>query len=303
LGAFKPALGLAKSHELFFFLADFHALNHSPNPSELREHSISLAATMMALGLDTKNSVFYAQSMVPEVAELTWYLSCIAPYGMMARAHSFKDAQAKNKEINTGVFCYPILMAADILLYDADAVPVGRDQKQHLEYARDLAMRMNNRKEGLFTVPEPIIGDAVGIIPGVDGEKMSSSTGNVISIFATAKQWKKQVMSIVTDSLGVSDAKDPEACNVFKIYKLLATETQTTALAEKYLAGGFGYGHAKLELLSLVQETFTAASDRYHELMANPEQVRAALVEGSTTARTLAREKLEQVRSSLGLFK
>ncbi len=302
LGAFRPALELAKNHELFFFLADFHAMNHGPSPKELREQSISLAATMMALGLDTQNSVFYAQSLVPEVTELAWYLSCYAPYGMMTRAHSFKDAQTKSKEINTGVFNYPILMAADILLYDADVVPVGKDQKQHLEYARDFAIRLNNRHEGLFTVPEPLIGKEQGLVPGTDGEKMSSSKGNVISIFATAKQWKKQIMGITTDSLGVDEVKDPENCNVFRIYQLLASEALTAELAQKYRGGGFGYGHAKLELLELVKEKFTASSDRYHELLQKPQEVREALDEGSKKARKIAQDKLVQVRSALGLF-
>jgi len=303
LGAFKPALELAENHELFFFLADLHALNHSPSPEDLREQSISLAATMMALGLDTKQTVFYAQSLVPEVTELAWYLSCFAPYGMMGRAHSFKDAMAKNKEINTGVFCYPILMAADILLYDANVVPVGKDQKQHLEYARDFAIRINNKYPELLTIPEPIIEKDLGLVPGTDGEKMSSSVGNVISIFATPKQWKKQIMGIKTNSLGVDDKKDPEGCNVFKIYKLLANEQQTAELAEKYRSGGYGYGHAKLDLLKVVEEQFTDPSERYHQLIQNPADVKEALTKGSETARNLAREKLESIRSAMGLFR
>ena len=301
LGAIQPAINLSNSHELFLFLADFHTLNNVNDRQTNWNHSIDLAATLLACGFDHKKHIFYAQSMVPEVTELTWVLSCMAPYGMLQRAHSFKDKQAKNIEVNCGLFNYPILMAADILLYHATHVPVGKDQKQHLEMTRDLAVRFNNAYGEQLTLPEPIISEEVGLIPGIDGEKMSKSKNNVISIFATDKQWKKQIMSIVTDSLGVEDKKDPEACNVFAIYKLLATPEQIAAMAESYRAGGYGYGHAKLALLECVKERFSAARDQYNDLIARPDDVVDILKEGSSRARQFAARTLQDVRQAMGL--
>jgi tryptophanyl-tRNA synthetase len=301
-GAIKPAIDFQKQHELFLFIADLHALNSDDTPEKITDQSLDLAATLIASGLDLNKGCFYAQSGVPEVCELAWILGCQAPYGMMLRAHSFKDAQAKGIEVNMGVFNYPTLMAADILLYDATLVPVGQDQKQHLEMTRDIAQRFNSRYGQTFVVPEPVISENVAVVPGTDGEKMSKSKGNVVPVFATDKDWQKAIMSIKTDSKGVDESKDPEACNVFKLYKLVAaSDSDVATMAGKYRAGGYGYGHAKQDLLAAVKARFTPMRDSYDQLRKNPDQLRRLLVQGSDKARVVAEEKLVQVRKAVGL--
>jgi tryptophanyl-tRNA synthetase len=301
-GAFRPMLDLQNQYDFFFFLADFHALNSDIAPAELRQNSYDMLATLLACGLDPAKGLIFAQSSVPEVSELAWIVGCQAPLGMLMRAHSYKDAVAKGLEVNMGVFNYPVLMAADILLYDADIVPVGQDQKQHLEMTRDLAQRFNNRYGDILTVPEPMISEEVAVVPGTDGQKMSKSKNNVVSIFATDKEWKKQIMAIVTDPATLEEPKTPDTCNVFALYKLVATPAETASLAAKYRAGNYGYGHAKLELLEKLKERFGPMRDRYFDLMKRPDDLRQVIVEGSRRARELARIKLDHVQAAVGVL-
>ena len=301
-GAFGPALKLAEKYELFFFLADLHALNSSPTSKELLENSLNMVATMLALGLEPDECVFYSQSGAPEVNELAWMLSCIAPYGFLTRAHSFKDAQAKNIDVNMGVFEYPLLMAADILLYDADIVPVGQDQKQHLEMTRDFATRFNNKYGNCLTVPEPLISEAVAVVPGTDGEKMSSSKGNVITLLSNEKQWKKQIMGIKTDSLGVDDPKNPDTCIIFKLFQLIANKPEVEVMHDKYVSGGYGYGHAKQDLLKAMVERFAEPSEKYFNYLNKPDELRDIIASGSKVARGMAIAKLNLLQQKVGLI-
>ncbi len=301
-GAYKPLIDLQDGYDFFCFLADLHTLNAQGTPAEMRANSYDMIATLMACGLDPARGCFFAQSAVPEVTELGWIIGCQAPYGMLTRAHSFKDAVAKGIDVNMGVFNYPVLMAADILLYDADVVPVGQDQKQHLEMTRDFAQRFNNRYGSVFVIPEPLISDEVGLVPGTDGEKMSKSKNNVISIFATDSVWKKQVMTIVTDPAPLEAPKNPDTCNVFALYKLLGTEAEIAALAAKYRGGNYGYGHAKLELLEKVKERFGPPRDRYFELVKRPDDLRQIILEGSRKARAIAQEKMATVQAAVGVL-
>jgi len=301
-GAFKPAIDLQDKYELFLFLADFHALNERFTRQEMNSQSWEMIATLLACGLDPKRSLLYAQSLVPEVNELVWILACQAPYGMLLRAHSFKDAQAKGLEVNMGLFNYPILMAADILLYDANLVPVGKDQKQHLEMTSDFAQRFNNRYGEVLVIPEPLISDDVGLVPGIDGEKMSKSKGNHVPIFATDKVWEERVKSIVTDAKGLNDPKDPDSCNVFALYKLLATPEECAEVATKYRAGGYGYGHAKMALLAKLKEVFGPKREKFNELMKRPDDLRDIVTTGSRKARDVAVKKLSKIYDALGLI-
>jgi len=301
-GAYKPLIDLQNQYDFFFFLADFHSLNGTDTAVETRQYSFTLLATMLACGLDPQRGLLYAQSAVPEVCELAWILGCQAPYGMLTRAHSFKDAQSKGVDVNMGVFNYPVLMAADILMFDADVVPVGQDQKQHLEMTRDFAQRFNNRYGPLMHLPEPLISEDVAVVPGTDGEKMSKSKNNTVAIFATDKEWHKQVMSIVTGSAGLADSKDPATCNVFALYRLLASPAEVKQLADKYRAGGYGYGHAKLELIERIKAVFGPMRDRYFELIKRPDDLRDLVLTGSARARVLAREKLEKIQQAVGVI-
>ena len=303
-GAYHPAIQLQQEYgELFFFLADFHALNAPCSRDEMRANSHDIVATMLACGLDPSQGCFYTQSAVPEVCELAWILSCQTPYGLMLRAHSFKDAQAKGVEVNMGVFNYPILMAADILLFDTTHVPVGKDQKQHMEMSRDIAQRFNNFYGDTFVVPEALISESVGLVPGVDGEKMSKSKGNVIPIFGSDKEWKKAVMSIVTDSKDLHEKKDPDACYVYQLYRLVETDQQKVAeMAANYRNGDYGYGHAKLALLDSVKERYGPMRDQYNELMNDTSHLEDVIREGSVRARTLAVEKLGLVKDRVGVI-
>jgi tryptophanyl-tRNA synthetase len=301
-GAYKPLIDLQKKYDFYFFLADFHTLNADYTPAMMRQQSYEMIATLLACGLDPEGGLVYAQSAVPQVTELAWMLSCQAPFGMLTRAHSYKDAVAKGLEVNMGVFNYPILMAADILLFDADVVPVGQDQKQHLEMARDFAQRFNNRYGELLTVPEPMISEDLGIVPGTDGEKMSKSKNNTIAVFATDADWKKQVMSIVTGSATLEEPKDPTTCHVFSLYKLIASKAEVDEMAAKYRAGGYGYGHAKLALLDKIKMTFGGMRDRYFDLIKRPDDLRSIILKGSERARALADVKLEKLQAAVGVI-
>ncbi|MEY2970446.1 MAG: tryptophan--tRNA ligase [Bacteroidota bacterium] len=302
LGAIRPAIAMSNDpkNEAYLFIADLHSLTTVKDAQVRKDNLLATAAAWLACGLDPEKVVFYAQSDLPECTELTWYLNCFTPYPMLANAHSFKDKSDNLSDVNAGLFDYPVLMASDILLYDAHIVPVGKDQKQHLEITRDLASTFNHRYGETFVVPEASISESVMTIPGTDGRKMSKSYGNVIDVFLPKKQLKKQVMSIVTDSTPLEDPKDPETCHVFAIYKLLATAEQTEALAAQYRGGNFGYGHAKTALLELILEEFGEAREKFDHYMANPDEVAAALKVGAGKARPIAQATLSRVREKLG---
>ncbi len=305
LGAILPALELSAQNDepSFFFIADFHTLTSNKDVKALQENTLKIAAAWLACGLDPEKDVFYRQSDVPIVTQLTWFLACFTPYSLMKKAHSFKDKTAKfgEESINVGLFTYPILMAADILLYDAQVVPVGKDQKQHLEITRDLAIKFNNYYgEEIFVVPEPYIREEVMTIPGIDGQKMSKSYNNYISIFWDKKQLKKKVMSIITDSTPLEEPKNPDTCNVFKIYSTVASKEKTEAMRQKYLKGGFGYGHAKKELLNELTERFKMEKEKYDYYLAHPEEVEKVLENGARKARSVAEKVLQRVRKTMG---
>lgn len=302
LGAIAPAIHMANQaeNESFLFIADMHSLTQIKNGAELKENTYSVAATWLAFGLDTDKVVFYRQSDVPQTAELTWYLSCYFPFQRLTLAHSFKDKADRLEDVNAGLFTYPMLMAADILLYDAEIVPVGKDQLQHLEITRDVASRFNHQMGETFVLPEASISEEVKIIPGTDGEKMSKSRNNFIDVFLPEKELKKQVMSIVTDSKGLEEAKDPETCHVFSIYKLLANESELSQMRKNYLKGGFGYGHAKTALLGLILEKYKVEREKYHYLMNNRHELDEALSKGAKKAAMIADEVLIRVREKLG---
>lgn len=306
LGAIQPAIELSKQseHEAFFFIANLHSITGIKDGAELKENTLSVAAAWLAFGLDTERHTFYKQSDIPEVCELMWYLNCFTPIPMLENAHSFKDKSAKlsKDKINTGLFSYPVLMAADILLYDADLVPVGKDQKQHLEITRDIARSVNHQyNKELFVMPEAKIEENVMTIPGIDGQKMSKSYNNFIDIFQTDKKLRKNVMKIVTDSTPMEDPKDPETCNVFKIFKLLANDTQLAEMRANYEGGNYGFGHAKQALFELICEKYAKERALYEEYINNPKLIEEALQKGAVKARVIAQETLGRVRQQLGV--
>ena len=303
LGAILPAIKLANqgTNDSFLFIADLHSLTTVKDPAVRKENLYATAAAWLACGLDTNKTVFYAQSHVPQCTELTWYLNCFTPYPMLANAHSFKDKSDKLSDVNAGLFDYPVLMAADILLYDADLVPVGKDQRQHLEITRDIASAINRHTgQELLVVPEARIDEQVMTIPGTDGQKMSKSYKNVVDVFLPEKELKKQIMGIVTDATPLEAPKDPEKCNVFQLFRLVATPEQTADLAQRYRAGGLGYGHAKTELLGVLLERFAEERVRFDALMANPAALDAALEVGARKAAAVADATLLRVRQALG---
>lgn len=302
LGAIKPAIELSRQveNDSFFFIADLHSLTTIKDAEQRKANVYAVAAAWLAFGFNTDKNTFYRQSRIPEVCELAWYLNCFAPYPMLANAHSFKDKADRLADVNAGLFTYPVLMACDIILYDAHYVPVGKDQKQHLEMTRDLASSFNIQYGETFVVPEAKINETVMTVPGTDGNKMSKSYNNYIDIFLPAKQLKKQVMGIVTDSTPLEDPKDPDTCNVFKIYSLVASKEQTAALREKYLGGNYGYGHAKKELLQLLVEQFSEERKIYDYYLGNLPELEAKLREGEEKARVIARATLQRVREKLG---
>lgn len=303
LGAILPAVELSKdsSNSSFLFIADMHSLTAIKEGEILEENTYTTAAAWLACGLDTDKTVFYRQSDVPEVAELSWYLTCFMPYSRLKLAHSFKDKADRMEQVNAGVFTYPVLMAADILMYDADIVPVGKDQKQHLEFTRNLANAVNNTYgEDSLVVPEPQIDEKVMIIPGIDGEKMSKSRDNTIVIFQSDKKLKKQVMKIVTDSIPLEEPKNPDTCNVFALYKLLASEEEIAQMRQNYLGGNYGYGHAKTALLELLKETFKEEREKYNYYMENKHLIDEELQKGADRAREVASGVLNRMRKRLG---
>ena len=303
LGAIKPAITLSndQKNDAYLFIADLHSLTSIKDKAKRKENLLSTAAAWLACGLDTEKVVFYAQSDVPECTELTWYLNCFTPYPMLANAHSFKDKSDRLSDVNAGLFDYPVLMAADILLYNATQVPVGKDQKQHLEMTRDIAEAFNrNVKEDVLIIPEAKIDESIMTIPGTDGQKMSKSYGNVIDIFLPEKQLKKQVMSIVTDSLPIEEPKNPESCNVIKIFRLIAEREAIENMENEYRAGGYGYGHAKLALYETILAKFHFERIRFEELMKDPDEIYRALDSGAKKARIIAQETLNKVKKSLG---
>ena len=303
LGAIQPAVELSKfdDNESLFFIADLHSLTTIKNPKIIKHNTYATAAAWLAFGFNTDKNIFYRQSDIPEVTELMWILNCFTPYPMLANAHSFKDKSNNLSDVNSGLFNYPVLMAADILLYDADVVPVGKDQLQHLEMTRDIAGSFNHQMGDTLTLPKSKVSESVMIVPGIDGKKMSKSYNNTINIFTEEKLLKKQIMSIVTDSLGLEDAKNPSSCNIFKIFKLLANESQIKEIEHKYIKGGFGYGHAKNKLLELIIEKFSKEREIYFELMSEPEKIEKKLKEGSEKARKIASSVLLRVKNKLGI--
>lgn len=302
LGAIHPAIELANdpSNESFLFIADLHSLTQIKDGETLKKNTYSTAATWLAFGLNPEKTIFYRQSDIPQVTELTWYLSCYFPFQRLTLAHSFKDKADRLGDVNAGLFTYPMLMAADILIYDAEFVPVGKDQLQHLEITRDVASRFNARMGETFVLPQDKIQENTKLVPGTDGEKMSKSRNNFIDIFASEKELKKQVMSIQTDSKELEDVKDPETCHVFQLYKLLASEAEIADMSSKYIAGGYGYGHAKLALLELILTKFENHRKIYTDYMENPAKIDAVLAIGAEKARKVANEVLNRVRMKLG---
>ncbi len=302
LGAIIPGIELSKKpeNEAFFFIADLHSLTTVKDASIRKENVYAVAAAWLAFGFDTDKNVFYRQSDVTEVCELTWYLNCFTPFPMLANAHSFKDKSENLSDVNAGLFDYPVLMACDILLYDANFVPVGKDQKQHLEMTRDIASSFNHKYAETFVLPEVLIDEKVMVVPGTDGRKMSKSYDNYINIFLADKKLRKEVMKIETDSTPMEDPKDPDSCNVFALYRLLANETQVEKMRINYLGGNYGYGHAKQEFFELIVERFEVERKKYWKLMENKSKIDQLLEEGAIKARKVAQPVLKRVRNKLG---
>ncbi len=297
----RQHLRLQAENEAFYFIADYHALTSSPEPAELQQYAIDVAMDYLALGLDAEKTVFWRQSAVPEVTELAWILSCITPMGLLQRCTSYKDKVAQGLSPNHGLFAYPVLQAADILIYDSQLVPVGADQKQHIEVTRDIAIRFNNKFGEIFVVPEEHILESVAIVPGIDGRKMSKSYDNTIGIFEPENQVKKKVMRIVTDSTPVEDPKDPDKCNVFALLKLFADGEELQEWQRRYEAGGTGYGTVKKRLVELLHEFFRPYRQRRVELENNLDYVDNILAEGAERARAVACKTLDKVRRAVGL--
>jgi len=302
LGAILPAIEMANDpkNEAFLFIADMHSLTQIKDGSQLRENTYSTAATWLACGLDINKTVFYRQSNVPEVTELTWYLSCFFPYQRLTLAHSFKDKSDRLADVNSGLFSYPMLMAADILLYDAEIVPVGKDQLQHLEMTRDVANRFNNIVGNVLVPPIAKVQEYTKLVPGTDGEKMSKSRNNVINIFLSDKKLRKQIMSIKTDSKGLEETKNPDTDNVFALYKLVASDSEIVKMRANYEGGNYGYGHAKQALYELIIDKFATVRERYNHFIENKSEIDDALNIGAQKAKVVANEVLQRVRAKIG---
>ena len=303
LGAILPAIQMSESpgNDSFLFIADLHSLTPVKEPNTLKNNTLSTAATWLACGLNPDKVVFYRQSDIPQVTELMWYLLTFFPYQRLTLAHSFKDKADRLADVNGGLFTYPMLMAADILLYDANQVPVGKDQLQHLEFTRDVAARFNAKMGDIFVLPDEHINEETKLIPGIDGQKMSKSRNNTIDIFEDEKQLRKRIMSISSDSTPLEEPKNPDACNVFNLYQLLAEPSDIQTMRSNYLAGGYGYGHAKQALFELICSKFANERIRYAYYMSNPMEVERILLEGSQRAKAVANPVLKRVRESLGL--
>ncbi len=303
LGAIEPAVKLSgeAENDTFLFIANLHSLTAIRDARIVRENTYSVAAAYLAFGYDTERNTFYRQSDVPEVTELMWYLNCQAPFPMLQSAHSFKDKLNRLSEVNAGLFTYPVLMAADILLYDAEFVPVGKDQQQHLEMTRDIAGSFNHHYGEIFVLPEVRISEEVMVVPGTDGQKMSKSYGNVINLFQPDKELRRQVMGIVTDSTPLEEPKDPNSCNVVALYRLVASPGQVAEMEVDYRAGGYGYGHAKQALFEALTGRFKTERQRYRELMQNKQELDLHLAIGAEKARVVARRTLDRVRKAVGM--
>jgi tryptophanyl-tRNA synthetase len=302
LGAIIPAIRLSQQpgNESLFFIADLHSLT-TIKDAETRINNVrAVAAAWLAFGFDTEKNLLYRQSRIPEVCELTWFLNCFTPFPMLANAHSFKDKSEKLADVNAGLFTYPVLMTADIILYNAEFVPVGKDQRQHVEIARDIAAAFNNEYGETFIIPEAKIEEQVMTVPGTDGQKMSKSYGNFIDIFLPDKELRKQVLGIVTDSTPLEAPKNPDKDNVFAIYSLIASKEETEAMRNKYLAGNYGYGHAKQELYELIVKRYAKEREAFNFYMSNPEALEKKLEQGEAKARIIAHEVLDKVRMKLG---
>ncbi|VXD10480.1 Tryptophan--tRNA ligase [Marinoscillum sp. 108] len=302
LGAIIPAIELSKDNknESFFFIADLHSLTTIKDAETRRENVNAVAAAWIACGFDTEKNLFYRQSRVPAVCELAWYLNCFTPFPMLANAHSFKDKSDRLADVNAGLFTYPVLMAADILLYDANIVPVGKDQKQHLEMARDMASSFNHSYGDTFVLPEARIDDNLMTIPGTDGQKMSKSYGNILDIFLPDKKLRKSVMSIITDSTPMEEPKNPDTCNVFAIYKTIADESQIKEMRANYEGGNYGYGHAKQALFELIVDKFKEPRERFDYYLNNLPELEERLQSGEKRAAEIAQSVLSRVKVKLG---
>ena len=302
LGAILPAIEMANDpkNESFLFIADMHSLTQIKDGDVLRDNTYSTAATWLACGLDINKTVFYKQSDIPQVTELSWYLICFFPYQRLTLAHSFKDKADRLADVNSGLFTYPMLMAADILLYDAEIVPVGKDQLQHLEMTRDVANRFNNIVGDTLIAPQAKIQEHTKLVPGIDGEKMSKSRDNIINIFLADKKLRKQIMSIKTDSTPLEEPKNPDTDNVFALYKLLASDEQIVEMRANYEGGNYGYGHAKQALYELITDTFSEVRAKYHHYMENKHEIDEALEVGAEKASKVANDVLQRVRQKIG---
>ena len=304
LGAILPAINLSKipGNESFFFIADLHSLTQIKDPLVLRENTLSTAAAWLACGLDPDKVIFYRQSDIPQVTELMWYLLTFFPYQRLTLAHSFKDKSERLEDVNGGLFTYPMLMAADILLYDANIVPVGKDQLQHLEFTRDVAARVNAKLGQVFVLPQEMVDESVMLIPGTDGQKMSKSRNNVIDIFEEEKALKKRVMNIASDSTPLEAPKNPDTCNIFSLYALIASEEDVSVMRKNYLEGGYGYGHAKQALLEAILQRFKKEREVYSYFMAHPVELEEVLRQGAQKADPIANQVIARFRKQLGLF-
>ena len=300
-GMMRPAIELQNQGEAYYFIADYHALTTLHNPEELREYSQAIAVDFLACGLDPSKTVFFRQSDVDEVAEMTWLLSIVTPMGLLERCHAYKDQLAKGKSPTHAVFAYPVLMAADILIYQSDKVPVGRDQKQHIEVARDIAMKFNNAFGEVFKIPEPLIQKEADIVPGIDGQKMSKSYGNTIELFEDEKTVRKKIMSIKTDSTPVEAPKNPDTCALLALLKLVASPAETAEFIKRYKKGGIGYGEVKQRLAELTLEYFRPMRRKREELLSEPGKVDAILAEGGKRARAEAQKTLSRAKKAVGL--
>ena len=302
LGAILPAIAMANNpeNEAYLFIADMHSLTQIKDGKELKENTYSTAATWLACGLNIDKTIFYRQSDIPQTAELTWYLSCYFPFQRLKLAHSFKDKADRLEDVNAGLFTYPMLMAADILLYDAEIVPVGKDQLQHIEITRDIASRINNLLGETLVLPKAKIQEHTKLVPGIDGEKMSKSRNNTINIFLTDKKLRKQIMGIKTDSLALEDPKNPDTDNVFALYKLLASASQIKEMRANYEGGNYGYGHAKQALYELIIEKFATVRTKYNHFMENKHEIDEALSIGAEKASVTASKVIKRLRKKIG---
>ena len=300
-GMMKPCIDLQEKGGTYLFIADYHALTQLPNPKDLNERIQEVALDFLACGIDPEKTVFFRHSQVPEVAELTWILSCISPMGLVERCHSYKDKISRGMHPNVGLFSYPILMASDILIYKSNLVPVGKDQKQHLEVTRDIAIRFNNKYGEVLVIPEEITQEEVAVVPGVDGQKMSKSYDNTIEIFGREKALRKRIMKIVTDSIPVEDPKNPNTCNVFALTKLFATDEEIEDLRQRYQKGGLGYGQAKQELFDKYWEYFRPMRDKREYLVNHQDFISEVLSKGAGAARETASKTMAEIRQVVGL--